>query len=84
MREVMNDTVLGTSNSGGPEILRGNKYVVYYLLHSVPRKANPSGTFDNDQYLIKVVANARNTVFETFWNNFLTSAGSAVELRVVV
>ena len=84
MREVMNDTVLGTSNSGGPEIVRGSKYTVYYLLHSVPRKANPSGTFDNDQYLIKVVAGARNGVFETFWNNFLDSAGSAVQLRVVV
>ena len=84
MREVMQDTVLSTSNSGGPEILRGSKYVVYYLLHSVPRKANPSGTFDNDQYLIKVVAGARNNVFETFWNNFLDSAGSAVQLRVVV
>lgn len=83
MREVMQDTVLGTSNSGGPEIIRGNKYVVYYLLHSVPRKANPSGTFDNDQYLIKVVANSRNGVFEAWWNSFLDSAGSAVQLRVI-
>jgi hypothetical protein len=80
----MQDTVLGTSNSGGPEIARSLRYHVYYLLHSVPRKANPSGTFDNDQYLIKVVANARNTNFETWWNTFLTSAGSAVQLRVVV
>jgi hypothetical protein len=84
MREVMQDTVLGTSNSGGPEIARGSKYVVYYLLHSVPRKANPSGTFDNDQYLIKVVASARNGVFETWWNSFLDSAGSAVQLRPIV
>lgn len=87
MREVMNDTVLGTSNSGGPEIARGNKYVVYYLLHSVPRKSNPDGTFDNDQYLIKVVtssATGRNATFESWWNTFLDSAGSAVQLRVVV
>jgi hypothetical protein len=85
MREVMQDTVLGTSNSGGPEIARASKYFVYYLLHSVPRKSNPDGTFDNDQYLIKIVANARDIVnFETWWNTFLTSAGSAVQLRVVV
>ena len=87
MREIMNDTVLGTSNSGGPEIARGNKYVVYYLLHSVPRKSNPDGTFDNDQYLIKVVtssATGRNATFESWWNTFLDSAGSAVQLRVVV
>ena len=84
MREVMQDTVLGTSNSGGPEIARASKYFVYYLLHSVPRKSNPDGTFDNDQYLIKIVANARDTAnFEAWWNTFLTSAGSAVQLRVV-
>lgn len=84
MREVTGDTVIGSALTGGPEILRGIKYFVYYLLHSVPRKSNPDGTFDNDQYLIKVVANARNANFESWWNTFLTSAGSAVQLRVVV
>lgn len=84
LREVLNDTVLGTSNAGGPEITRGTKYSVYYLLHSIPRKNNPTGVFDNDQYLVKIVvpsytgsaaASITNmTTFQTWWNTWLTSA----------
>ena len=32
---------------------RNALYDCYYILHSVPRFNNPSGTFDNDQYLVK-------------------------------
>lgn len=48
-------------------ITRANKYDVYYLQHSVPRFNNPSGTFDNDQYLLKIVipSGASATAFET-------------------
>lgn len=77
MREVMDDTTL-------VEIPRNAKYYVYYLLHSVPRKANPSGTFDNDQYLVKVVTTALNSQFSTWWNSFLDSAGSAVQLKTIL
>ena len=93
MREVMNDTTLATSNSGGPEIVRGSKYSVYYLLHSIPRKNNPTSTMDNDQYLIKIVVPnfllsalgsiTNMTTFQTWWNTWLTSAGSGVILQVV-
>ena len=93
LREVLNDTVLGTSNAGGPEITRGTKYSVYYLLHSIPRKNNPTGVFDNDQYLVKIVvpsytgsaaASITNmTTFQTWWNTWLTSAGTGVVLQVV-
>jgi hypothetical protein len=82
MREVMDDTTLleiPRTAAGQPA-----KYYVYYLLHSVPRKANPSGTFDNDQYLIKIVTNGLNAQFSTWWNNFLDSAGSAVQLKTVL
>lgn len=58
------------------EITRGNKYVVYNILHSVPRKSNPSGTMDNDQYLVRVVASARNATFESIFTNLLTSANN--------
>ena len=34
---------------------RNGLYYKVYLLHSVPRFNNPSGTFDNDQYLLEVV-----------------------------
>ena len=98
MREVMNDTTLGTSGGGGPEIVRGTKYSVYYLLHSIPRKNNPSGLYDQDQYLVKIVvpwftsnttitpaATVTNmTVFQTWWNTWLTSAQSGVTLQVLV
>jgi hypothetical protein len=88
MREVMQNTVIGSAGAGGPEIARGLKYSVYYILHSVPRKANPSGTFDNDQYLVKIVTPLRTAasavLFEAWWNAFLTSAGSGVALKVVL
>ena len=31
-------------------------YTRYYIQHSVPRFNNPSGVFDNDQYLLEVIA----------------------------
>lgn len=82
MREVTLDTVL-SSSGGTPEIARAGSYVVYHILHSIPRKSNPSGTFDNDQYLVKIVATRRDNVFETWINKFLISANNAVQLEVV-
>jgi hypothetical protein len=49
IREItLGDDVFGA-------ITRTAKYDVYYLQHSVPRFNNPTGTFDNDQYLLKLV-----------------------------
>ena len=87
MREVNLDTVLATSNGGGPEIARNASYSVYHLLHSVPRKSNPDGTFDNDQYLVKVVVPAANVAlgaeFEAWMDAWLVSANNAVQLQVL-
>jgi hypothetical protein len=47
LREVLGETVLD-------DIGRSTKYSCLFILHSVPRKANPSGMMDNDQYLVKV------------------------------
>ena len=33
---------------------RSKFYKAYYILHSVPRFNNPTGVFDNDQYLYKI------------------------------
>ena len=77
MREVMDDTTL-------TEIPRNASYYVYHILHSVPRKSNPDGTFDNDQYLVKIVTSALNTTFSNWWDSFLASAGSAVQLKTVL
>jgi len=68
-REILDYNPLG-------QVTRGSKYYIYNLLHSVPRKSNPSGTMDNDQYLIRIVATARNTNFETAINTLLTTAGN--------
>ena len=55
---------------------RAAKYTAYYLLHSVPRFNNPSGTFDNDQYLLKVVV--ANSAFTT------AAANNAGDATIVV
>jgi len=54
---------------------RAAKYTAYYLLHSVPRFNNPSGTFDNDQYLLKLVV--PGSIFTTATAN---NAGDATIL----
>ncbi len=48
LREVLGDTILS-------DIGRTSKYSALYILHSVPRKSNPSGMMDSDQYLVKLV-----------------------------
>lgn len=74
MREVLDETAfLG--------ITRSTKYYCYHLLHSVPRKSNPTGTMDNDQYLVKIVTPSRTTAFETWINKLLTSANNNVQLE---
>ena len=45
---------------------RDDKYDVYYLQHSVPRFNNPTGTFDNDQYLLKIVVPDGATYLDNF------------------
>lgn len=69
MREVLNDQTF-------TELSRTTRYYVYHILHSVPRKSNPSGTMDSDQYLIKIVTPARNTDFETGFLKLLNTAGN--------
>lgn len=58
-------------------------YTRYYIQHSVPRFNNPTGTFDNDQYLLEIIAPAAgNTNFENFVNEWLELAqgGTCVQL----
>lgn len=71
LREVLDDTTLA-------ELSRTTRYYVYHILHSVPRKSNPTGTMDADQYLVKIVVSSRSSNFETYVQALLTSAGSDV------
>lgn len=40
---------------------RAATYSVYYIQHSVPRYNNPTGVFDNDQYLVQVAVKCTDT-----------------------
>jgi hypothetical protein len=57
-------------------INRNALYTKYYLLHSVPRFNNPTGTFDNDRYLLEVVTNTDINSFENAVNNWLNGCGT--------
>ena len=71
----------------GNEILntinRNAFYTRYYLQHSVPRFNNPTGTFDNDQYLLEVITNGIDATFETFVDNWTANCGQCVELEII-
>jgi hypothetical protein len=85
LREVMNQDqsylwVVGT-----------DFYTTYGILHSVPRFNNPTGVFDNDQYLVTIIMeptvcddDSRVTSFENWMNAYLVAAGNGVQLEVVI
>jgi hypothetical protein len=60
-------------------ISRTSTYHRYYITHSVPRFNNPSGTFDNDQYVLEIVTAARLSgagSFEAQLEGWLTTNGN--------
>jgi hypothetical protein len=60
---------------------RGSIYSSYYLLHSVPRYNNPSGVFDNDQYLLEIVGTAATvTYLTTSFDAIVTACSSACDV----
>jgi hypothetical protein len=73
------------------EITQGNQivnvidrnalYTKYYLLHNVPRFNNPSGTFDNDQYLLEFITNTDIPTFETDIIDWLGNCGTLCEFE---
>lgn len=60
---------------------RTAQYYRYCLVHSVPRFNNPSGVFDNDQYLLEVVTEAPSASFETFVGDWLGNCDGCVALE---
>ena len=62
---------------------RNSFYTRYYLQHSVPRFNNPTGTFDNDQYLLEVITDGQDTDFEDFVADWTANCGQCVDLEVV-
>lgn len=70
MREIEADPALAT-------IVRANLYDQVLILHSVPRFNNPTGTFDNDQYLLKIHVPAGTTT--TALTNFVVSSANLAQ-----
>ena len=60
-------------------IPRNALYTRYFILHSVPRYNNPSGTFDNDRYMLEVITPAGgNATLETFLDTWLSTCADCV------
>lgn len=57
---------------------RNAMYDSLYILHSVPRFNNPTGVFDNDQYLVEIVGT--DDVIDTLASNITSITGIAVEV----
>jgi hypothetical protein len=70
MREIEADPALATIN-------RNALYDQVLILHSVPRFNNPTGTFDNDQYLLKVHVPAGTTT--TALTNYIVSSANLAQ-----
>jgi len=58
------------------------QYYRYCILHSVPRFNNPTGVFDNDQYLLTIVTNGISTGFQTFMAAWLGACGCNTTLEI--
>jgi hypothetical protein len=76
IREItQGDQILNSVN-------RNALYTRYYLLHSVPRLNNPTGVFDNDQYMLEIISTGRNTDLEDFLNTWLEACAGCVPFEV--
>lgn len=81
LREVMDQDVIANSN-----ISPTGKYVEYNILHSVPRFNNPTGVFDNDQYLITIIFPCGTTDtsdFEQWMGDYIELGGNGVTLQTI-
>jgi hypothetical protein len=64
---------------------RTSSYTRYYIQHSVPRFNNPTGTFDNDQYLLEIITDGVDGTFEAFVEGWIANAQgtNCVELDII-
>jgi len=61
-------------------VTRADLYKTYYLQHSIPRMNNPSGVFDNDQYVYQIFVKCDDATtiaaMETLWGGIATLCGT--------
>jgi hypothetical protein len=62
-------------------VSRNALYTRYFLLHSVPRFNNPTGTFDNDRYMLEIITNGAIPALEAFLTAWFTSCPNCVQLE---
>lgn len=80
MREIeANPSLQGTAG----QAIRTGLYGSINILHNVPRLNNPTGTFDNDQYLltIYVPSGVDSTTFLNSLQEVLNCAGNGIEIE---
>lgn len=76
IREItQGDQILNSVN-------RNALYTRYFILHNVPRLNNPTGVFDNDQYMLEIISTGRNAALETFLTTWLGNCANCVTLDV--
>lgn len=62
-------------------INRAALYTKYQILHSVPIYNNPTGTYQNDQYLLEIISTGTNATFETFMTTWLDACAECVSME---
>ena len=62
--ERIREITLGTDILNS--VSRNALYTRYFILHTVPRYNNPSGVFDNDQYMLEIISTDTNATLEDF------------------
>lgn len=58
-------------------VTRNAFYFHYFILHNIPRNYNPTGVFDNDQYLLDIVTNNISPSFESTMTTWLNACGGS-------
>lgn len=75
IREItMGNQIVGALN-------RSTNYTRYVIRHNVPRKYNPTSTYDHDQYELHIVSVGSNSAFESFMSNWLDTCGDCVSME---
>lgn len=57
-------------------------YTRYYILHNVPRFNNPTGVFDNDQYMLEIITNGLDSNLESFMSSWMGACGPCPSLEI--
>lgn len=61
---------------------RNALYTRYFLLHTVPRFNNPTGVFDNDQYMLEIITNLPNPTLEQYIDTWLGTCPDCVAFEI--